>query len=114
MITLNWAGKSGNLYAFNVYKLGTEFKPLSGVYLLCRQISASQFEAIYVGETKSFYDRLNTSPVNHDGFKRASKIGFTHIAVMQCAGDAQRLAIETDLRHGLNPICNRQDIPAKA
>lgn len=114
MTTVTWIGKSGQKYTFELYVKGTEFKPLSGLYIFCRPLGTSQFEALYVGETQSLYDRINTNPLGHDGFKRASGIGFTHIAVLQCAGDAQRLAIETDLRHGLNPVCNAQNVPLKA
>jgi hypothetical protein len=33
----------------------------------------------------------------------------THIAALVVAGDAERLRIETDLRHGLNPSANAQN-----
>lgn len=113
MQTANWIGKSGRKYDFELYPRGTEFKSIGGVYVLCNLISARQLRALYVGETKSFHDRLNACAFTHDGFKRAARIGFTHITVLRCADDALRLAIETDLRHALNPVCNRESIPTR-
>lgn len=110
MTTVQWNGQSGTQYKFEVYPIGQEFKPLSGVYVFCRPGKPGFLEALYVGETQSFYDRLNTGLRNHDGFKSAQRAGATHVAVMQVANAPQRLRIETDLRHGLNPVCNRQGI----
>lgn len=61
-----------------------------------------RFEALYVGETNDFHDRLNTGLVHHDGFKRARANGATHVAVRRVAV-SDCLTVETDLRHGLNP-----------
>jgi hypothetical protein len=35
----------------------------------------------------------------------------THIGALVVAGDTQRIRVETDLRHSLNPSCNRQSVP---
>lgn len=106
-----WPGKSGKKYQFEIYAVGQEFNPVSGVYIFCRIVGPDTFEALYVGETQSLHDRLNTGLMNHDGFKRASKLGASFIGVMRADGYANRLGIETDLRHGIDPICNRQEVP---
>jgi len=106
-----WAGNSGTTYEFDVYPIGQEFNPASGVYIFCRHIGDGRFEALYVGETNSFNDRLNAGLKDHDGFKRAIPNGATHVAVRLVAS-ADRLSVETDLRHRLNPICNRQNVPS--
>lgn len=112
--TTFWTGRSGTSYEFYVHPIGTEFLPISGVYIFCRQVTATllggTYEALYVGEAQSLFDRLNSGVGNHDGFKRASREGMTHIAAMRCSS-AERLWVETDLRHGLDPICNRQSVP---
>jgi hypothetical protein len=118
--TVTFFGKSKNPYVFELYPLGQEFNPLPGVYVVGRFIPAiglstpARIEALYVGETKSFVDRLNTGAMHHDGYKRALTLKATHIAVLICRDDAQRLSIETDLRHGLNPVCNAQSVPSNA
>lgn len=107
-----WIGKSGISYEFEVYPIGQEFLPFSGVYIFCRHAGDWRFEALYVGETNDFHDRLNTGLVHHDGFKRARANGATHVAVRRVAV-SDCLTVETDLRHGLNPICNRQPVPSR-
>lgn len=105
-----WTGKAGGTYEFDVYLIGQEFNPVSGVYIFCRPIGDGRFEALYVGETDSFNDRLNTRLEHHHGFKRAIPYGATHVAVRLVAS-ADCLSVETDLRHGLNPVCNAQSVP---
>ena len=111
-LTINWRGKSGASYTFETYPIGQEFNSVSGLYIFCRQVSGGTWEAMYVGETQSFKDRINTGIGGHDGFLRARNAGATHVAVLLVAGDSERLRIETDLRHGLNPTCNAQSVNA--
>ena len=114
MPTVNWTGNSGNAYNFELYSKGQEFKPLAAVYILCTlEAGGNSFHPLYIGETQSLYDRLNAGAMNHDGFKRASRLGFTHICVLQCPNSITRLATETDLRHSLNPVCNAQSNPVR-
>ncbi|HUS54096.1 MAG TPA: hypothetical protein VMY41_08840, partial [Thermohalobaculum sp.] len=94
--------------------IGTEFKPYSGVYVACKSANGVNWDALYVGETKSFHDRLNTGLEDHDGLKCARRNGVTHIGVLIVNGDAERLRIETELRHSLNPPCNRQSANSAA
>ena len=103
-------GVSGQDYAFSIYPDGQAFNPVSGVYLFCKRLVTGSYEVLYVGETKSFQERLGTPITGHDGYVRARKLGMTHIAAMTVVGDAERLRIETDLRHGLNPSANAQGV----
>lgn len=111
MLDVMWPGYPGNTYRFELYPTGTEFKPLAGVYVLCKKGLNNSFHALYVGETQSFYNRLNASSGTHDGYKRAAALGMTHISVYQCSTSIVRTAIETELRHSLNPPCNVQSNP---
>ena len=109
--TTIWKGASGHHYTFEIYPVGTLFYNVSGVYIACRGLYPGSFEALYVGEAESLHNRLNAGAKNHDGLKRAARSGMTHICAMIVNGEAERLRIETDLRHGLNPSCNRQPTP---
>jgi hypothetical protein len=114
-ISVTWTGKSGQNYEFAVYSLATDFFAVGGVYILCGSVQAidgTRLKALYVGETQSFEDRLNTNRLNHDGYKRAAKMGITHIcARVVPQGATERLRIETDLRHALHPPCNAEPVP---
>ncbi len=112
-----WHGRSNASYTFEVYLIGQEFRPVAGVYVLATVVPVTggvYVKPLYVGETQSFYDRLNANARNHDGFKRALALGATHVAVRGCNDVRERLAIETDLRHGLNPPCNAEPVPTNA
>lgn len=109
---VTWPGRSGSKYETVLFPFGTQFNAVSGVYIACKAGSLpGHWTALYVGEAKSLYDRLNANVAAHDGLVRAARSGATHIAVMRTSNDAERLRIETDLRHGLNPSCNRQSVP---
>lgn len=105
-----WRGASGKSYTFETFPEGTSFNAISGVYIFCRPLSSGNWEALYVGETQSLYQRLNVGISSHDGYIRAKRLGMTHIAVLVVHGDTERLRIETDLRHGLNPSANAQSV----
>lgn len=112
---VTWPGASGTQYKTELFPIGTQFNAVSGVYIICKAGTApGRWKALYVGEAKSLYDRLNAGGGTHDGFVRATRSGATHIAVMRTDGDAERLRVETDLRHGLNPPCNAQPVPLKS
>lgn len=106
---VTWRGASGQSHTFETHPFGKQFNPVSGVYIFCRQVTSGNWEALYVGETQSLKQRLNTGINAHAGYLRASRMGMTHIAALVVAGDAERLRVETDLRHGLNPSANAQN-----
>jgi hypothetical protein len=109
--SIEWTGKSGHKYSFEPFPVGTQFNRVSGAYIACRKLVSGNFEALYVGEAQSLYDRLNAGSNNHDGLRCAAGKGMTHIAALRVNGNAERLRVETDLRHGLNPSCNHQSVP---
>ena len=102
-------GASGQKYAFTLYSATQNFNPVPAVYLLCRLHRGGPLEVLYVGETQSLKQRLIPA---HDGYMRAIKADMTHIAAMSVVNHKDRLRIETDLRHGLNPSCNAQGLGA--
>lgn len=108
-LTVSFVGLSGTKYDFYAYSVGQEFLAVSGVYAFCKA-SLFSTEALYVGQTESFFNRLNAGLDHHDGFKCARARGVTHIAVRPVADDAERARVELDLIHGLRPVCNRQHV----
>lgn len=108
---INWPGYSGRNYTFETYPIGTAFKPIGGVYIFCRARPDGKWDALYVGETGNFNERLNTSLQGHQAWPACRVRGATHIGVMiigSVLNREPRLALETELRHTLNPPCNRQ------
>lgn len=107
---VTWRGASGNSHNFQTVPFGTNFNPVSGVYIFCRQTQPGKWQALYVGETQSFSQRLNERINSHEGFRRAQRMGMTHIGVLVVPGQQNRLRTETDLRHGLKPPANEQSV----
>lgn len=114
---VKWTGVSGQTYHFFVDPIGQEYLPVGGVYILCRPapgtglLAPKTYLHLYVGETENLNERLNTGLSKHEGYKRAIVYGVTHIGQFRVNNYAERLRIETDLRHGLNPVCNKQPVP---
>jgi hypothetical protein len=96
---------SGTTYAFEVHPLGTFFQSLPGIYVICKEAPPKTLNALYVGETHDFDNRVGEGFPTHHKWAAAIVRGATHICVMVVSGDnAARLRIERDLRHGLNPL----------
>ena len=108
-LIVTWNGASGRPYDFSIFPIGTECIPYPGVYIFTRETSPGWWQALYVGESNSFHDRLYARLEDHDGYKRAARAGATHIG-LHFTRASERLWIETDLRHGLNPVCNKQSL----
>lgn len=111
--SVKWLGASRRPYDFTVYPDGQAFNPVSAVYIFCRPAPGGLWEALYVGETNSLQGRLNHGIANHEGYRRAKRLGMTHIAVLTVVGDAERRRVETDLRHGLAPVANEQGVTGR-
>jgi hypothetical protein len=107
---LVWTGRSGTRYEFEHFQIGAvNFNAVAGIYVFCSQAADGLWYAVYVGETNNFRRRLSDELSSHHRMESISRAGATHIcAMVTVGGDAARVSIETDLRHGLNPPCNRQ------
>jgi hypothetical protein len=109
IMTVTATGKSGAMYQFNVYPMGTRHRVAAGVYIFLRAKPPSIWEAIYVGETNNFSRRLNTDILTHNAWPRIRNYRPTHVGVLAVNGHPRmRLNIETDLRQSLQPPCNLQ------
>ena len=108
--TVTWPGASGQTYETELYEIGTAFKRNPGIYIFCKRgISAGRWTQIYVGETDDFQRRLRDELEHHQSWECIRRNGGTHVCVRYVSGDRRtRLAVEADLRRGLNPPCNQQ------
>lgn len=110
MDTVTWPSASGKKYEMELCWFGAGFKTNPGVYVFCKPGTvANRWTAIYVGETGDFNDRLNRNLANHHRWDCIKREGATRVCVLHVpGGQLARTAIETDLRNGLDPPCNRQ------
>jgi hypothetical protein len=101
-------GASRAAYNFEINPLGIAYHPRPGVYIFMRP-TLGGWQALYVGETGDFNDRLNTGLQNHHRWPSVRGHNPTHIGTLHVPGATQaRLNVETDLRRALNCPCNRQ------
>ena len=106
---VNWRGASGTSYAFELDPIGSAYHSRSGVYIFAKPDGPGTWRAGYVGMTDDFDQRLNAGLQHHHAWPSIRGFGATHICTLAVeGGEAARLRIETDLRHGLNCPCNRQ------
>ncbi|MBV8568863.1 MAG: hypothetical protein JO273_25760 [Methylobacteriaceae bacterium] len=104
---VNWRRSGGARIAFHLHDIGTVFYTVGGVYVFCRRVSAG-FDPIYVGESDNLWSRLTDNLAAHHAWPSAVNRGVTHISAIRLDDKASRLALETELRHSLNPPCNAQ------
>lgn len=114
--TYPWTGASGQTYHFQIDPIWTHYKPVPGVYMFCKRttglaLAFGPWIALYVGETHDFHERLHSRLDRHDAYECVTRNGATHIATLRVHGAANRLRIETDLRHSIAPVCNLQSVP---
>jgi hypothetical protein len=106
---VSWRGASLQWYEFQLHAIGTVYLERPGVYIFCRLAANENWDSIYVGETDNFLRRLSNELATHHRWESIRTAGATHICTLHVpAHNSLRLRIETDLRHGLNPPCNRQ------
>ena len=102
MSTSTWGG-----IEFEVYQPDTEWNDVGGVYIFTVQQPAGllgdRWQALYVGETESFENRLDLS--NHEKWESAVELGATHIHIRN-EGTMMRKALELKLRDELTPRLN--------
>ncbi|MDE2020313.1 MAG: GIY-YIG nuclease family protein [Patescibacteria group bacterium] len=104
-----WVGASLRRYEFQLHPIPIVYLERPGVYIFCSRAINGNWNAIYVGETDNFSRRLTNELATHHRWKSIRAAGATHICTLHVPGhDSLRLQIETDLRHSLNPPCNRQ------
>ena len=97
---LNLFGASWRSYVLEPCPVGTIFKPICAVYVLCRR-EPRWWCVFCVDETHSLYESFNIDDASHDALDRSILQDATHIGVLQTRSDEERHAIVSDLRAGL-------------
>ena len=102
---VNWPGKSGKEYKYQVYPLSATFDPVPGDYIYAKQSEDGSWIPLYVGQTRDLRQRL-------EGFEKqalAIQNGATHIHVhIISEGQAARCDEARDLIFYWQPICNER------
>lgn len=92
-------------YGFTVYDpINTNWHDVGGIYIFARQINQYHWMAFYIGQAKSFRDRLP----NHENWTPAVRLGATHIHAMLVSQVANRDMIEAELIEAFQPALNVQ------
>ena len=103
--TITFIGHSGTIYPFEVYKLGTEFTLIGGVYIFTRKIISkgeTVHDPLYIGQTDSLEGRF----CEYRNFKCVKKYGVEYLCIHRISDEIHRRKIVSDLRLALNAICN--------
>jgi len=111
--TVTAEGGSGRRYVFDVYPWndldvprGTVFAPVGAVYLVLRKTARIQagydYEVLYVGQTANMTGRFD----DHHKQTCFDRNARTHIGILRCGQERDRLAIEADLLNRYKTACN--------
>ena len=107
--TIQFAGKSGRQYEFEIYPWGTIFrKDFGAVYFVTKRSKKPDggysHERIYVGQTEDMSTRFD----NHHQQACFDKRGANCICVHGEQVERTRLVIERDLIENYHPPCNEK------
>lgn len=103
--TIDWPGKSGMSYKYEIYPIGTSFKEKPGNYIFAKETRPGSWAPVYIGQTKNLADRL----ADHEKEACAKRNGATHVhAHTNDGGEDVRRAEEVDLITRWSPTCNDQ------
>ena len=101
MSTYRWVGDEFSVHDYNTT---TDWPDVGGVYVFAKRgwIGLQDWEPLYVGEAKSFKNRLLA---NHEKWPAAVKLGATHIHIRNEDMITRKL-LELKLRAELKPRLN--------
>lgn len=100
---VNWRGKSGKEYSYEVHPLEASFRPLPGNYIYATQAEDGNWVPIYIAQTRDLHQRLEGRVRLDDAMHN----GATCIHAHYCsAGQASRCSEERDLIANWQPVCN--------
>ncbi len=104
--SIDFTGKSGKKYTFNVYPLGTKFKDIRAVYAFTKRTPKENTHTqavLYVGESEKLGDRIS----NHEKLECVKPLGCNCICVHSEDNEVARMAKEKDLIENYDPPCNK-------
>jgi excinuclease UvrABC nuclease subunit len=102
--TITWSGKSGQIYKFWIYPIGTTFEEKPGNYIFAKESKPHTWSPVYIGQTKNLNSRLE----NHEKEQCAKRNGATHVHCHINNTESSRLSEERDLILKFQPTCNEQ------
>ena len=97
-----WTGASGKTYEYEMHQIGTDWNAVAGNYIFAKSTSPGKWQAVYIGETGNFKERLP----NHPELPCVRRNGGTHIHVHVNSDSQARLNEESDLLASESPPCN--------
>ena len=97
-----WTGASGKKYEYEIYPIDTNWNDVPGNYIFARESSSRTWQAIYIGQTESFKDRLP----NHNELPCIRRNGGTHVHAHVNRDSRARLEEEGDLLANNKTACN--------
>lgn len=89
MSTIKHQTRAGIGIEFQVEPHGAPWADVGGIYAFCKQ-TLQGYEALYVGRTNSFKNRLP----NHERWEEARRRGATHVLAVVSHSEADRVKIE--------------------
>ena len=102
MAKSTWTGKSGKKYEYETYSMNTTWNDVPGNYIFAKEAPPGSWEALYIGQTESFKDRLP----NHEALPCVGQNGGTHVHARKNEGKQARLDEEADLLANGKTPCN--------
>ncbi|XKM39551.1 GIY-YIG nuclease family protein [Rhizobium ruizarguesonis] len=103
----HWQGHSGQWWITTVFPLFSSHITGPSVYVMVRRDDAGRAYPLYIGQTSDTARRMEEHL--HDKVLQAIRLGGNELHVHLLAKpEAERFAIETDLRNGHNAPLNRQ------
>lgn len=103
LATVQFIGKSGAKYPFNIYPITEECPSESGIYIFANYNATEQkIRPVYIGKAASFQSRFYDH--HKDACIKAN--GGNTICLMQVKDENQRTVIEKDLLGYYNTKCN--------
>ncbi len=109
-VNIIWTGISGWRYEFQLHQIGADYLSREGIYIFCKLALNGAWDPVYVGQTHDFSGRLTKELTRHHQWPGIIRAGATHICTLHTPGygEAKRIEIETDLRHGTRAPLNGQ------
>lgn len=106
--TIEFSGKSGKLYSFNVYTIDNEFRPYSAVYCITHRSSSEDsnggaHDKIYFGSSKDISKELNA----HQSSACFNSNQANCICTHREENEHSRHEILGDLIENYDPPCNQ-------
>lgn len=97
-----WTGASGKKYTYDIFPIGTDWYGVPGNYIFAKESSPGKWQAVYIGETESFKERLP----NHNELPCIRLNGGTHTHAHVNRDNSARLEEEQDLLANNKTPCN--------